>query len=129
VHRRREVLGPPPTMTQRRTRGRKSSVAARPSVSEKGSAGVSPNYDTSQHAHAPKKAKSITAARPSAAETGGSGVFPDCDTTQHARKPKKAKPSTTARPSSSEKGFRGLPELRHITACTHAEEFQAEHNG
>jgi len=35
----------------------KPSAAARPSAAGKGGSGVSPDYDTTQHAHAQKKAK------------------------------------------------------------------------
>jgi hypothetical protein len=35
----------------------KPSAAARPSAAEKGGLGVSPGYDTTQHAHAQRKAK------------------------------------------------------------------------
>jgi hypothetical protein len=68
-----------PTTTQHSTptRKRKPCAAARPSAAEKGGSGVSLDYDTTQHAHARKKAKRSGQAERSG--EGGSGVSPDYD--------------------------------------------------
>ena len=55
----------------------KPSAAARPSAAENGGSGVTPDYDTAQHAHAQNKTKRIGEAERSA--VGVSRVSPYCD--------------------------------------------------
>ena len=67
------VRPPPPTAAIHLARTLKKvnpSKAARPSAAEKEGSGVSPDYDTTKHAHAQKKTK-----RSGQAERSGEGSF------------------------------------------------------
>jgi hypothetical protein len=101
----------------------KPSGAARPSAAETGGSGVSPDYDSTPHAHAQKKAKCSGQAERNG--EWGYGISPDYGKTQHIHAQKKNKCSGQAK-RSGKSGFGDLLRLRRNTARPCAEKSQAD---
>jgi hypothetical protein len=91
-----------------------SHARRRSSSLAQGRSGISPNYDTTQHAHAQKKAMRSGQAERSG--EGGLGGFPRLRRlNSHARR---RRPSRAQRPSQALRkgGFGGLPQLRQFNS-------------
>jgi hypothetical protein len=104
----------------------KPSAAVRPSAVEKGGSVVSPDYDTTQHAHAQKNAK-----RSGQAERRGKkgfGASPDYDNLTHTHVESFQAERRGQAKRSGEGGFGGVPRLRQSNSHD-AEEGRAERSG
>jgi hypothetical protein len=131
AQRRRGVWGSPPTTTQHSTstRRRKPSAAARPSAAGIEGSGVSPDYNTTQHANSKKKAKRSGQAERSG--VGGFGGLPRLrQSNSHKRRRRRSRAPRPGR-AQRRREVRGPPPTTVIqhTTRTHAEEGQAECSG
>jgi hypothetical protein len=90
------------------------SAEARPSGAEKGGSGVSPDYDTAQHAHAQKKAEHSDQAERSNEGWFG-GLARPRQRNSHATR---RRPSRAQRPGRAQREKRsgGFPRLRHLNS-------------